>query len=434
MTRLDAPFTVFRFWWRGASNGRRSRTVAAGTATVAFLIWIGVPSGGGLLPSFAAGFPTSATSQLANAATPPAGQGPQLAPNALGLEAPAMASPGAAGITGGTSAGSPADIAGGGSGESPTPDIGAGPSTTGPEPGPTAPGSSCPASFPPTSTPLDGLAAQLTALCAQVLGGGSGTVPAASLPGGSSGAGASQVPRRWMYLDAPAGASGPVPNANLGLSALLAGKSPTVPVGLVEGSPVSPAMAGALDDLVRHGVLVQLVLVPTPGAAGGAPAFASWVSQVLAAIGPVPLVEMGVGGAPPGASAATVASDTVAGLAAAHDAPGPPTAGVLWLDGGTTGTDAAVWSALEHAGAWSTSSFVARALDAAGSCTSPAGFAATLRRSPTAGALPVVAEAVQAPAPVAWIAADYGCLRGSVAQGPPASVAMWRLWEGPVPR
>jgi hypothetical protein len=393
-----------------------------------------VPSGSGALPSFAAGFPTSATSQLANAAGPPAGQGPQPTPALSGLDASTMASPGAAGITGDTSAGSPTDLGGGGTDESPTPDTTGGPSATGPEPGPTAPGSACPESFPSTGTPLDGLAAQLTALCAQVLGGGSGTVPAASLPGGSSGAGGSQVPRQWMYLDAPAGSPGPVANSSLGLSALLGGRSPTVPVGLVEGSRLSPALAGAVDDLVGRGALVQLVLVPEPGAAGGPPAFASWVTQVLAVLGPVQLVEIGVGGAPTGASAATVASDTASGLAAAHGAPGRPTVGVLWLDGGTAGTDAPVWSALDHAGAWSTSSFVARALDAGGACASPAAFAAALRRSSGAAALPVVAEAVQAPAPAARIAGDFRCLTGSVAQGSPPSVAMWRLWEGPVPR
>jgi hypothetical protein len=237
-----------------------------------------------------------------------------------------------------------------------------------------------------------------------------------------------------MYLDAPAGARGSGSGANLGLSALLGGRTPTVPVGLVQGSQVSPALAGAVANLVQRSALVQLVLVPVPDAPGGAPAFASWVSGVLASLTPVQLVEIGVGGAPAGTSGAAIASDAVAGLTATHDAPGRPGAGVVWLDGGTTSSDLAVWSALEAAGVWSASSFVAQPLDAAGACTSPAAFATALRRSPVAAALPVVAEAVQAPAPAASIAADYSCLRASVVRGAATSVAMWRLWEGPVAR
>src|SRR5438045_4772387 len=128
MSRLDVPFTAFRFWWRGASNGPRSRAVAAGTATVAFLVWIAVPSGGGLLPSFAAGFPTSATSQVANATSPPAGQGSQPASNASDLSIPSSLSPGAAGLAPDGGAGSPLDE-GGGTGASPSPDSGVTPST-----------------------------------------------------------------------------------------------------------------------------------------------------------------------------------------------------------------------------------------------------------------------------------------------------------------
>jgi hypothetical protein len=238
-----------------------------------------------------------------------------------------------------------------------------------------------------------------------------------------------------MYLDAPVSASGAAyASWSPMLSAQMAGRSPTVPVGLVQGSPVSPALAGALGDLVHHGVLIQLLLVPEPNTPGGPAAYASWVTQILAALPPVQLVEIGTGGAPRGSSAGTVASYTVAGLTAAHDAPGRPTTGVLWLDGGTASTDPAAWSSLDSAGAWSKASFVARALDATGACSSPAAFAATLHSYPVAAALPVVAEAVQAPAPARWIAADYSCLKGSVARGPAASAAMWRLWEGPVPR
>jgi hypothetical protein len=238
-----------------------------------------------------------------------------------------------------------------------------------------------------------------------------------------------------MYLDAPLGASGGPNNTwSSGLGAEMAGKTPTVALGLVQGVPVSPALAGAVDDLVHHGALVQLLVVPEPTAPGGPAAFGSWVTQVLAALQPVQLVEIGTGAAPRGSNPATVAADTVAGLAAAGYAASHPTAGVAWLDDGTASADPPVWSALDSAGAWSKSSFVARSLDAAGACTSPATFAATLHRDPGAARLPVVSEAVQAPAPAGRVFADSTCLKGSVAQDPAASVAMWRLWEGPVPR
>jgi hypothetical protein len=437
MKRFDAPFTAFRVWWREASNGPRSRAIAAATGTFAFLVWIAVPSGGGLLNNVAAGFPTSATGQSGNTTAPPGGQGAQLASDASMLATPSSDSAGAAGLAPDNSLSSPSGDSGTGAGASP--DSASAPSGPGPiaAPGPTTPSSTCPVSFPSTSTPADGLAAQLTALCGQLLAGGSGPVPAGSVPGGGSagqaGAGPAQVPRQWMYLDVPVAASG-APNASWGpvLSAEMGGRSPTVPVGLVQGTPVPPSLAGTVGDLVQRGVLLQLVLVPQLTAPGGAPAFASWVAQVLSVLKPVQLVAIGTGGPTRGSSAATVASYTVAGLTAARQAPSPPTAGVMWLDGGTESADAPVWSSLESAGAWSQTSFVARALDAAGACPSPAAFAATLRRHPAAAGLPVMSEAVQAPAPASWVAADGSCLRGSVAQGPAASVAMWRLWEGPV--
>jgi hypothetical protein len=287
--------------------------------------------------------------------------------------------------------------------------------------------------FPTTNTPLDGVSAQLSAVCAQVLG--SGTAPAGALPGGSSAAGTSQVPTRWMYVDSPVGASGG-PNATWspGLRVEMAGRTPIVPVGLVQGATVSPSLASALGDLVRHGTLVSLLLVPQPAAPGGPAAFGSWVAEVLGVLGPVPLVEIGTGGPPKGSTPATIAAYTVAGLGAARDAAGQPSAGVAWLDGGTASADAAVWSALDSNQAWSKASFVARSLDGAGACSSPAAFAATLRRYPVAAGLPVVSEAVQAPAPAGQLADDLTCLKASVARGPAASVALWRLWEGPVPR
>jgi hypothetical protein len=409
---------------------------------VAFLVWIAVPSGGGVIASFAAGLPVSSSMPSGQAPASSPGQSAQQAANASGLDtASASLSPDAAataadnGNLGAASGDSGSGASAAGDNGSLAPDAGSAPSTPG---GPTTPGQTCPVPFPTTGTPLDGLAAQVSALCAQVLGSGSGTVPAGALPGGSAGnssAGAAHIPTQWMYLDSPVGGSGG-PNASWSpaLSAEIAGRTPTVPVGLVQGATATPALAGAIDTLVHRGALVQLLLVPQPAAPGGPAAFGSWVTQVLAALGPAQLVEIGTGAPPKGASPATVAADTGAGLAAAGDAASHPTAGVAWLDDGTASSDAAVWSSLDSAQAWSKSSFVARSLDAAGACTSPAAFAATLRRYPVASGLPVVSEAVQAPAPAGRLAGDLSCMKVSVAQGPAASVALWRLWEGPVSR
>ena len=438
MSGLDTPFTAVRVWWRGASNGPRSKAVAVGAAALAFLTWIAVPSGGGALANFtAAGLPAGAGTQSGNAGAPPGGQGAQLVSSASGL-GPAPLLPEAVGTpvdNGGQGAAS-GDSAGTRVGsvdnsESLAPDTGAGPGTPG---GPTTPAQACPVPFPATNTPLDGVAAQLSALCTQVAPG-SGSVAAGALPGTSAGATSAPVPKQWMFLDAPLGASGasnPAWGPGLGLE--MTGKTPTVPVGLVQGSTVSPALAGTVADLVHHGVLVEVVVVPEPTAAGGPSAFASWVARVLTALGPVQLVEIGTGAPPRGSSPTSVAAYTAAGLAAADDAAGRPAAGVLWLDDGTVRADAALWPALDSAGVWSKSSFVARSLDAAGACTSPAQFVSILRRYPVAATLPVVSEAVQAPASASGLAADSDCVRASVAQHPAASVAMWRLWEGPVSR
>jgi hypothetical protein len=444
MTRVDASFRAFRLWWRGASNGPRSRAVAAGTATVGFLVWIAIPSGGGVLANFtAAGFPVNAAFPSGQAAGSSPGHGAQLASNASGLGASsAVDTSGAGGAPADTSLGA---ATGGGagagstSGDSPSPSSAAG-GAPGAGGAPTTPGATCPVSFPATNTALDGYEAQLSTLCTQVLAPGSGTVPAGSLPGGGSGAGSSgaggaQVPRQWLYLDAPLGTSGaPSSSWSPALAAEMAGRTATVPVGLVQGATVSAALAGALATLVHDGALVRLLLVPAPATPGGPAAFGSWVTQVLGALGPVGLVEIGTGAAPAGSSPGAVAASTVAGLAAAHDGPGHPSVGVTWLDGGTASADGPVWSSLDAAAAWSRSSFVARSLDAAGACSSPAAFASTLRRYPAAAALAVVSEAVQAPAPASAVGADSRCLKASSVHDPAASVALWRLWEGPVPR
>lgn len=438
MSRFDAPCTAFRLWWREASNGSRSKAVATGAAIFAFVVWITVPSGGVVLTSFAAGFPTSATTRPGSAvAAPAAGQGTQLASSAADL-APSAASPATADLSGDTSAAaSTTDSGASATGPGDSGVVPGGPGPNG-QPGPTTSGSTCPVSFPSTGTPLDGLAAQLSALCAQVLAG-AGSVPTGSLPGGGSGAAAvgdpPQMPMQWLYLDGPVGTSGtPAASRSPAVLPQWARQGPTVQVGLVQASPVSPALTAAIGDLAHRGALVQLVLVPTPAAAGGAPAFASWVTKVLAALPTAPLVEIGAGAAPPPSSAATVASYVAAGLGAARDAPGHPTTGVVWLDGGTAGSDPAVWSSLASAGAWSMSSFIATSIDAAGSCSSPDAFAATAHRFPATATLPIVSEAVQAPAPALWVAADYSCLKRAVGRAPVASMGMWRVWEGPVPR
>jgi hypothetical protein len=55
-----------------------------------------------------------------------------------------------------------------------------------------------------------------------------------------------------------------------------------------------------------------------------------------------------------------------------------------------------------------------------------------LRRYPAAASLPVVSDALHAPALAGRLATDFSCVKASVAQGPGPSVAYWWLWEGPV--
>jgi hypothetical protein len=238
-----------------------------------------------------------------------------------------------------------------------------------------------------------------------------------------------------MSVDAPLGALGVRNSAwSPELSAVLAGKSPTVLIGLIQGSPVSASLADTLATLMHDGALVQVLLVPEPGAAGGASAFASWVGQVLGLLNQVQLVEIGTASAPLAVSAATVAAYTVAGLATAQHAMSRPSTGVLWLDGGTASGDAATWSALESASAWPKSSFVARSLESVDSCSSPAEFAATLHQYPLTATLPLVSQALPGDAMSAMaLAADSSCLVGSLGLDPSGSVAYGRLWVGPIP-
>jgi hypothetical protein len=297
---------------------------------------------------------------------------------------------------------------------------------------------------PTTGTPIDSLAAELNALCEQLLAQVSGTVPTGSLPGGASplamGGAASPAPgtatpavrEEWAFADSPIGASGvPDPKWPSSLAAEMTGKSPTVTVGLVQSSSVSASLVGTLGQLVQNGALVQVLLVPQPGAAGGPARFGTWVQLVLAALKPVQLVEIGTGGAPAGSNAPTVAAYTEAGLTAARAASAKVATGVLWLDGGTSSDDGAVWSSLAAAGAWSSSSFMARSLDAAAACSSQSGFVTMERQNAVAAALPLVSEAVPGAAPAGGRPAEWSCLKGSIAQDTGASSAFWREWQGP---
>lgn len=305
--------------------------------------------------------------------------------------------------------------------------------------------STCPVSSPSTGTPVDSLSVELSSLCEELLAQGSGTVPTGSLPGGASsldlGGGESPAPgtatsserEEWAFVDSPIGASSVSdPKWPSSLSAEMTGKNPIVTVGLVQSSPVSNSLVGTLGGLVQDGALVQVLLVPQPNAAGGPEGFGSWVTQVLTTLKPVELVEIGTGGAPTGSNASTVAAYTAAGLAAARGASAKVATGVLWLDGGTSSNDGAVWSSLDSAGAWSSSSFMARSLDAAAACSSQSGFTTMEHLHPVAAALPIVTEAVPGSAPAGGSAAESSCLKSSIARNPAPSLALWRLWQGPV--
>ena len=326
-------------------------------------------------------------------------------------------------------------------GASPPPAAGAVPGGSGqPAPSP----STCPVPLPTTGTPIDSLVAELSALCAELLAPVSGTVPIASLPGGASslamGGAESSAPsgatpavrEAWLFADSPIGASGvPDPKWPSPLAVEMSGKSPTVTLGLVQSSAVSSTLVNTLGQLAQKGAVVQVLLVPQPGAAGGPARFGSWVQLIVAALKPVQLVEIGTGGAPNGSNASAVAAYTAAGLAAAHAASPKVATGVLWLDGGTATNDGAVWSSLAAAGAWSSSSFMARSLDAAAACSSQSGFATLERQNPVAAALPLVSEAVPGAASAGGSSAEWSCMKSSIAQHPGASLAMWRQWEGP---
>jgi hypothetical protein len=308
---------------------------------------------------------------------------------------------------------------------------------------PTPSPSTCPVSPPTTGTPVDSLSAELNALCEELLAEGSDTVPTGSLPGGASsitsGGGESAAPgtdspsvrEQWAFVDSPIGPSGVTdPKWPSPLSVEMSGKDQIVTVGLVQSSPVSNSLVSTLGTLVQGGALVQALLVPEPGATGGPQGFGSWVTQVLTTLKPVELVEIGTGSAPMDSNASTVAAYTAAGLAAARGASDKIAAGVLWLDGGTSSDDAAVWSSLDAVAAWSNTSFLARSLDATAACSSQSAFSTMERDEPVAAALPLVSEAVPDSASAGDAAAESSCMT-SIAQNPAGSLALWRQWQGP---
>jgi len=311
---------------------------------------------------------------------------------------------------------------------------------------PTPPTSSspCPVSLPTTGTPVDSLSVELTALCKELLAQGSGTVPTRSLPGGASSlslgggkslaprAATSAVPMEWAFVDSPIGESGVSdPKWPSSLSVEMTGENPTVTVGLVQSSSLSTSLEGTLGTLVQDGALVQVLLVPQPNAAGGPEGFSAWVAQVLANLKPVKLVEIGTGSAPAGSNASIVSAYTAAGLAAARGASAKIATGVLWLDGGTSSDDGAVWSSLASTAARSSWSFMARSLDASTACSSQSGFATMERHDPAAAALPIVSEVVPGSVPANGHAAASSCMKSSITGDPTASLALWRLWQGP---
>ena len=438
--------SAFANWWAdphlrlNLTAGQRYTAVLVVILTV-LLLRFGLPIGPTSLRATADSGRPAASAAPAGAA--PANQGPPasttgsgLGPSSSFFSAPPTVSAGVLGPLPDVAPSEPAATGG-----SPPQGSGAVPGGSG-QPPPTS--STCPVSPPATGTPIDSLAVELSALCAELLAQVSGTVPIGSLPGGASplamggaessapGAATPAMREQWVFADSPISASGvPDPKWPSPLAAEMTGKSPTVTVGLVQSSAVSSALVNTLGQLAQNGVVVQVLLVPQPDTAGGPARFGSWAQLIMAALKPVQLVEIGTGGAPTGSNASTVAAYTVAGLTALRAASPKVATGVLWLDGGTSSNDGAVWSALASGGAWSSSSFMARSLDAAAACSSQAGFVTLERQNPVAAALPLVSEAVPGAAPAGGSSGESSCMKSTTAQHPGASLALWRQWEGP---
>jgi len=427
-----APDGLVRSWWEDPrlhldqlTPGQRYTAVLVAILTV-LLLMFGLP---GALPGLRASAGATPSPSSGAAAGQDQGAPASSSPSGFWSVPPPDAVAGIPGLPAGEAAGALSA------------DSGSVPGAPG-SPTPSSP--TCPVSPPTTGTAVDAVSSELAALCQELLSLGSGTVPTGSLPGGSSaaalGGGESLAPgaagsaerEEWAFADAPVGVSGSSARGwPSSLTVEMTGKDPTVTLVLVQTGSVSPALVRTLGQLVQHGTLVQVLLVPQPHAAGGPAAFGSWVTKVLAGLEPVELVEIGAGAAPAGSSAATSAAYTAAGIAAArHDAAEPAT-GVLWLDGGTSSGDEAVWSSLDSTATWSSSSFVARSLDATAACSSPTAFVAMVRGDRLVAALPIVSEAVAGSAPAGGAAAESSCLQSSTATDPVASLAVWRQWQGP---
>ena len=338
---------------------------------------------------------------------------------------------------------------------------GTGTPPAGPSPAPGPQPSACPLPVPSTGTPLDAVLAAVTSLCQQLTGalppvpvvpsllGIPGTAPTPT-PGASAPAAAPRVgPPVFVMADAAlggwrvAGVTG-VPGA------------PTVVLGMVEGAGATPAVAAATTALHRAGAVVDVLLVPDAGAAGGPAAFAAWVSRALAGLPGVDAAAVGIGAPPSASEVPVVAGDAVAGLGAAERAVPAARTGLWWGDGGAATTDAPVWAALAAAanapagaavlraagfleatvapvaGATAASGVpVCSAVVAAGTAASTAvtRLRSALGAVPALGAVALVldtaSEAASSPSPLP------AC---TVPPAPPGDVAtLWRLGAGPVP-
>lgn len=448
-TARDRPASrrsAFANWWEdphlrlNLTAGQRYTAVLVVILTV-LLLRFGLPIGPTSLRASAdSGRPAPSAPPVGGA---PANQGSQASTTGSGLGPSSSFFSGPPSVSPGVLSPLPdvAPSASAATGSSPPQASGAAPGGSG-QPPPSS--STCPVSVPTTGTPIDSLAVELSALCAELLAQVSGVVPIGSLPGGASpvamggaespapGGATPAVREEWAFADSPIGASGvPDPKWPSPLAVEMTGKSPTVTVGLVQSSAVSSSVVTTLGQLAQNGAVVQVLLVPQPGTAGGPARFGSWAQLILAALKPVQLVEIGTGAAPTGSNASTVAAYTAAGLTAARAAAPKVATGVLWLDGGTSSNDGAVWSSLASGGAWSSSSFMARSLDAAAACSSQSGFATLERQNPVAAALPLVSEAAPGATPAGGSSAEWSCMKSSTAQHPGASLALWRQWEGP---
>ncbi|HUY62995.1 MAG TPA: hypothetical protein VMV14_00585 [Acidimicrobiales bacterium] len=205
--------------------------------------------------------------------------------------------------------------------------------TPSPEPPSSIPApATCPIPVPMTGTQFDDLLLEVVSLC-EAITGSQGSLPSVTgllgIPGAPS-------------VTAP-GASGlAVPGASPAVVLLRVVQGPG------SGTVVPPSVVSRVATITHQGATVMLVLVPSPGAAGGPGAFGAWVSRTVAAVPGADLVAVGAGAAPGGAAATAALAPTIlAGLQAAeHAARAGQRVSVWWGDGGASVADAALWRAM----------------------------------------------------------------------------------------